>query len=149
MNQATVIAGFCEIIENLINKRHLACGEGVLPALHKVDDLVRAFNATLSLFRDECVLTGIDRELLQALDPASEITGYLSESCRIHFSVLDEISGEIEKAACSLTPADIGNEAIGMRYTFISEAAVKLHGLFERPVAYLQRALREHSQEHS
>ena len=144
MNQATVIAGFCEIIENLLKKQHYTVNEAFFSVLQKVEELVRTFNDTLSVFRTDCVLIDMTDKLVLSLDPAADITGYLSESCKMHFGVLRDIAGEIERAASSITPADIGIETIGNRYSFVADAAVKLHDLFLHPVAFLQRAIREH-----
>ena len=144
MNQATVISGFCEIIGNMLKKQHCSVNEAFFPVLQKVEELVRTFNDTLSVFRSDCVLIDMTDELVLSLDPAADIAGYLSDSCKIHFGVLREIAGEIDRAASSIAPADIGNESIGNRYSFVADAAVKLHDLFRHPVAFLQKAISEH-----
>ncbi len=144
MNQATVIAGFCEIIENLLIKNPGSFNTGFPPALKKVEQLIGNFNDTLSAFRNECAITGVTEEIIMSLDPAGDITGYFSESCQIHFTVLREIAKELDAVARSIDAASIGNSDIYSRYCFVGESAVKLNDLFLFPIAFLQKTIKEH-----
>ena len=85
MNQATVIAGFCEIIDNLLNKRSEPFNGTFPQTLHKIQQLIRNFNDTLTIFREECTfLNDATRELILSLDPVSDITAYFSKNCKIY-----------------------------------------------------------------
>jgi hypothetical protein len=144
MNQATVIAGFCEIIENLLLKNPGSFNTVFPPALKKVEQLVGNFNDTLCAFRNECAFTGVTEEIVMSLDPAGDITGFFSESCKIHFTVLREIAKELASAARSIDAVSIGNNDIHSRYCFVAESAIKLNDLFLFPIAFLQKMIEEH-----
>ncbi|MBN1575275.1 MAG: hypothetical protein JW913_01890 [Chitinispirillaceae bacterium] len=146
MNQATVIAGFCEIIENLLVKQPFFSNNAFLPVLHKVEQLVRTFNDTLSVFREECMLIDATEEAMLSLDPAAEISAWLSESCRVRFSLLRDIADELDRTACSIETAAIENETIRNRYSFVCKSAARLDDLFLHPVAFLQKAIIDHRQ---
>lgn len=146
MNRATVIAGFSEIIENMLARQPHASSDEFRAVIHKVKQLVCTFNDTLSLFREECRLIDMTEETMLALDSSADINVWLSERCRGHFSLLRNIADQLNKTACSVETTACENQTIGNRYLFICESAGRLYDLFLHPVAFLQKAIIAHRQ---
>ena len=144
MNQATVISGFCEIIETFLIKNPRTFNDAFPPVLQKISSLVQTFNETLSAFHEECAEIALNESQLLALNPQADITSYISDSCRIQFDVLKDFAKEMVTITQSVTIEAIGNEVAAKKYLFIVESAVKLHELFLHPVVFLQSAVSEH-----
>jgi hypothetical protein len=139
MNQATVIAGFCEIIENQLLKQSGSVSQEFLTVLHKVEKLIGSFNQTFAVFREESMeveAQGSKRQVAFGED----ITSLLSPACRTHFGVLREIAAGLSVVADSIGGEGIGSSIIASRYVFVQEAASRLCTLFTDPANFIQKA---------
>jgi hypothetical protein len=144
MNQATVVSGFAEIISSLILKNPESASPEFNSALIKVRQIITTFNETLSVFREECSLNGIDENQLMALDPYGDILHYLSEGCRIHYKTLRDIAESLYGVTGSIEPSRITDAKIAERFTLVHESAAKLVDLFLHPLFFIQDAVRKH-----
>jgi hypothetical protein len=136
LNQATVIAGFSEIIENLVQKQAMPIYPEFITTLRKIKVLIVSFSKALSAFREESIVCCAEGALPENPE---EIWGMLSPACRLHYDVLQEIAAELLKITEKITPDDIGNPHLANRFYMIQEAVRKVSVLLEDPVAYLKK----------
>lgn len=145
MNQATVVFGFTEIINNLLQKTPEHASPEITSVLERIQRIIIIFNETLSVFREECSLEGVTREQLLAFDPYGDITQYLSEGCRVQYLTLRDVAETLYGVTGSLDLSKVADEKIADRFTLIHESAAKLVDLFLHPLLFLQRVVREHT----
>jgi hypothetical protein len=145
MNQATVIAGFCVLINYELEKAPCSANARFAQAMKAITQLLDVFTSSLNSFRKECSINGLSQQQLEDLDPSTKLNPYFSQGCGEQFSSLAAMAENISATAGSISKADIHDDKLYQRFQYIQESAAKLNELFTNPVFHMQRMMKVHT----
>ena len=144
MNQATVIAGFCVLINQEMEKTPGSVNARFTQAMQSLTQLLNVFTSSLNVFRKECSLQGLSQQELETLDPSTDLNAYFLPECRERFTRLIQIAENVAATANSIADSDIHDEKLFKRFQYVQESAARLNELFTNPVFHIQRMMKAH-----
>ena len=147
LNLVTAIAGFTEILERLSDSGQNGTQEPLRAQLAAIRNESSFFHTTLLSFRNECALVGISGSDFSRLPPDTDIALYLDDKCRERFFLLRSAALKIHGLTGSTDRPDHEDGKFVQRLVMIHESATGLVELFNRPVGYIQQAMRDHLSE--
>lgn len=147
MNQATVIAGFCVLINHELEKAPYSANAKFAQAMKSITQLLDVFTSRLNAFRNECSIKGLSPQQLENLNPSTDLNPYFTNDCGEQFSSLAAMADNISATAGSIIKADILDDKLYQRFQYIKESAAKLNKLFTNPVSHMQRMMKVHTRD--
>ena len=147
MNQATVIAGFCVLINHELEKAPASASTRFAQSMQAISQLLDVFTSSLNVFRKECSIKGLSQQQLETLDPASDLSSYFSPGCSDRFASLTEMVENIAATADTISDSEIYDEKLIKRFQYVQESAARLNELFTNPVFHIQRMMKVHGRD--